>query len=121
MNCRATNSAAAPKKRGFSKIHCRHGATLIVFALAGSFANPALAVLQTATYSGPNNGLWSVPGNWSGGVVPSNNIDTYQVIIPTNIAVQFDVVGATNITKLTLNTGATLKPLLNADLTVIDD
>ncbi|MCC7083471.1 MAG: hypothetical protein IT427_00515, partial [Pirellulales bacterium] len=90
--------------------------------LATLMTSATTAALQTATYTGPNDGLWSVPANWSGGVVPSNNItDTFQVIIPTNVAVRFDIAGATDITKLTLNSGATLKPQINSDLNVLDE
>jgi hypothetical protein len=57
----------------------------------------------TATYIGPNNGNWSNPANWDIGVVPINNGgNTYNVIVPANKIVTFDLGTSINVSGLSL-------------------
>lgn len=63
----------------------------------------------TVTFSGPNNGLYNAPANWSGGAVPFNDgPTTWNVIIPNNINVEFDRTTPTSVTGFNPRVGSTL-------------
>lgn len=95
-------------------------AVVIVLALQGT----SMAVQITATWTG-GAGNWNVGGNWSGGVVPNNGMDTFNVLIDggnigTNSTVSLDMnatidnltidaldsLGINNARSLTLVSGA---------------
>ncbi len=81
----------------------------------------ASAVARAGTpvgYTGASGGYWSVPGNWSTGVVPMTAGD--DVTISTQY-VHFDLVGSTAIDSLAMSAQATLNLSANCNLTVLND
>lgn len=77
-------------------------------ALAALLAAAGHASAQTTCqFIGPSGGLWSEPSNWSCGVVPANDGgNTYNVVIPSSITVNFDLGTTTEITGLSLQSGS---------------
>jgi hypothetical protein len=82
-------------------------------AIAGFFlmlvlSTPAIGQ-TTAQYIGPHGGLWSSAGNWDNGVVPANGGgNTYNVVIPINKLVVFDLSTPTQITGISMELGSGL-------------
>ena len=55
-----------------------HGRRMKVSRVAGLLASALLATVAagaSVTYTGPDGGNWSTPGNWSGGAIPFNGDD----------------------------------------------
>ncbi|QDU89429.1 Autotransporter-associated beta strand repeat protein [Pirellulimonas nuda] len=52
---------------------------------------PADAAQIVARWTGPSGGVWSNPGNWDANQTPANGVDTYAVVIPTDLTVNLDV------------------------------
>ena len=94
---------------------------------------PATAVLAAAqqAVAGSVNSTWTgtagstsydTSGNWNPSGVPINNAtDTYNVSIPNNISVIYDVGGPQVVTDLVLGAGATFTVAPGKSLTVLDD
>ncbi|MBN1853320.1 MAG: hypothetical protein JW829_11370 [Pirellulales bacterium] len=74
------------------------------------FLLQTLAIGQTTVrYIGPYAGLWSNPANWDLEVVPANNgVDSYNVIIPADSNVVFDLMTPTQITGLSMEPASSL-------------
>lgn len=88
-------------------------------ALAVGLVSTSGLAQSTATYTGANNGNWNTPGNWNLGVVPINSESaTFNAIIPTNTAVQFNVDGISTISGLNLLAGSSLNLSTGRQLTV---
>ena len=61
---------------------------LLVLTIGGS---PARGDLSVATWTGPNNGVWSDPSHWDLGVVPNNGGGSeYEVVVEGGFVVQLD-------------------------------
>lgn len=65
--------------------------SLFIPVLLLAWASAPAAEINS-TYTGPNNGLWSDPANWSPAMVPMNNgIDTYNVTNNLNRIIRLDI------------------------------
>ncbi|MCY2951766.1 MAG: hypothetical protein NTU53_07280 [Planctomycetota bacterium] len=94
---------------------------------------PATAVLAAAqqAVAGSVNSTWTgaagstsydTSGNWDPSGVPINSeTDTYNVSIPNNVSVIYDVGGPQLVTDLVLGVGATFTVAAGKSLTVLDD
>jgi hypothetical protein len=103
--------------------HIRRAGIMGVFTALLVLAVTAPAAAQiTATYTGPNNGLWSDPANWDTPDAPINDgVNTYAVIIPNAVTVNFDIDGDSEITSLTLGDNARINFTGDRRLTTLDD
>lgn len=82
----------------------------LITAGAVVFSNHQAAAQITTNYIGPTEGTYNLPANWDLGVVPINDlIDTFNVVIPDSLAVNFDILGASEITGLSLGTSGTFR------------
>ena len=74
----------------------------------------------TVNYIGPNEGSYNLGANWDLGVVPINDlVDTFNVVIPASMAVNFDILGTSEITALSVDTSSTLRFLDGQGLEVL--
>ncbi len=73
----------------------------------------------TATYIGATGGTYNDPLNWDIGVVPINaTIDRYNVIVPDNHGVTFDLPGTSEINGLSLGAGGAMNFVTGESLEV---
>ena len=92
----------------------RRTALSLAVLLAGSRITSAAT---TDNYTGADNGLWSVPGNWSAGVPNNAGGQTYGVFIQSPaLTVQLDTWAT--IDTLSVGATATLRVLPNSSLTI---
>lgn len=98
----------------------KHRCMPLVSALLVTLAGTTTGLAQiAATYTGPNNGLYSLPANWSGNVVPVNaGPTTYNVTVPAALRVNFDLAGAFSINSLSLTNTSAFEVLAGGDLTL---
>jgi hypothetical protein len=87
--------------------------------IVGAGASTGLAQIN-ASYTGPNNGSYSIPGNWNINAVPINSgPTTYNVTIPAGIDVNYDVAGGpAAVNSLTLGMSSILDLGVGNALTV---
>jgi hypothetical protein len=82
---------------------------MVSLAWLGLLGTASAAQLNATWLGGTNN--WNTAGNWSGGIVPNNGADTYNVFIDnsalTNSRVSLDT--AVTINNLTVTTGDSLR------------
>lgn len=96
---------------------------LALIAVCGQAASAAEV---TASWVGggatdlDGRGLWSDPANWSPAVVPLDNGDTYNVVIPGGVSIKFDLPTGT-IQDFTLPSSSTLTVGPGNALVVADD
>lgn len=119
--CKQT-SAPQIAMSGFTWSH-RENTNMRVSNLCGvpliAFLAFHAAAQSTATYIGPNNGVWSVAGNWNVGQVPVNSAGaTFNAIVPSNLAVEFDLDGARTLSGMNLQPGSLLDVKAGRQLTV---
>ena len=98
----------------------------LVFPIAGAIAacqHPALAASIDAAWTGAGgNTSYAISANWNPVGAPVNDAsNTYNVSIPNNIAVVYDVDGLQSVTDLVLGTGTTFTVAPGKSLTVLDD
>lgn len=92
-----------------ARVRWRKGCSALTLAVA--LAAAPRFVLATDLYTGPDKGLWTVPGNWSGGVVPNSSAHDVEIAG----AVQVLMNATETIGNLSLATPATLS-ILSASL-----
>ncbi len=97
------------------------GCWLIAGGLLAANPLPAWAQVLTTWTGAGGDPYWSTPGNWDTGVVPCNDLDTYDVVIPGGSPVTFDVDTACVVTDLELGADATLTIWPGTSLDVLDD
>jgi len=96
---------------------------LPVAAALAAAAQRAVAGSVNATWTGAAGSTsYDTSGNWNPSGVPINSAtDTYNVSIPNNISVIYDVGGPQLVTDLVLGAGATFTVAPGKSLTVLDD
>ncbi|MBK7403719.1 MAG: hypothetical protein IPJ41_03560 [Phycisphaerales bacterium] len=99
-----------PVRRPNTSRLTRPGRSLFLAAAAGMALSSAGAHAQTTLrYVGASGGLWSAPTNWNPNGVPANDGgNTYNVILPTNLAVKFDLPAPTAITGASFESGSSI-------------
>lgn len=79
----------------------------LLLALAGAALTPAARAQTTSRYVGPNNGFWSEPTNWNPVGVPANDgQNAFNVIVPANVTVNFDLPVPTTVTGTSFEPGS---------------
>lgn len=103
-----------------SKIASHRLFVLLVSAIL--ITPPTFASHYLATWTNGNlTELWSDSANWDIGVVPLNDTDTYDVVIPAGYTVYYDVDPNSQITDLDLASTGVLYITAGHILTVLDD
>ncbi|MGB2988046.1 MAG: hypothetical protein WBE26_19430, partial [Phycisphaerae bacterium] len=98
------------------------GMLILVLACMVAFTGRAAADPVDATWTGGGGDTnYSVPANWDIGVVPLNDVDTYNVFIPGSVTVAFDVDDPGTVTDFSLATDSTFTVNPGHSLTVLDD
>lgn len=89
------------------KVTAENGTTINTYTITVTRNTPV-----PTTYTAINNGNWSTPATWQGGVVPPAGVD---VIIAANVSID-----VTNVTvgNLTINTGFTLTGVYTNSITM---
>jgi hypothetical protein len=111
------NVKTSPSLNGVRRFACGLIGVLLALALTTS----AMAQIP-ATYTGASGGLWSDPDNWDIEEVPVNDgVNTYAVVIPAGVTVNFDIDGASEVTSLSLGDNARINFTADRTLSVVDE